>query len=63
LRRPAAAAARRTAGLIVRNGPRVHTAAGVAQAVRGAGWVARERRVVPADVERALRLLERAGQS
>jgi GT2 family glycosyltransferase len=63
LRRPARAAARRTAGLIARNGPRPHTAAGVAQAVRGAAWVARERRVVPAHVERALRVLERAEPS
>jgi GT2 family glycosyltransferase len=63
LRRPAPAAARRTAGLLARSGPRPHTAAGLAQAVRGAGWVARERRVVPAEVERALRTLERAGRS
>jgi N-acetylglucosaminyl-diphospho-decaprenol L-rhamnosyltransferase len=59
-RRPAGAAMRRTAGLIARNGARRHTAAGVAQAVRGAAWVARERRVLPADVEHALRVLERA---
>jgi N-acetylglucosaminyl-diphospho-decaprenol L-rhamnosyltransferase len=63
LRRPARAALRRTAGLIARNGPRRHTAAGVAQAVRGARWVARERRVVPAHVERALRVLERGEPS
>jgi N-acetylglucosaminyl-diphospho-decaprenol L-rhamnosyltransferase len=63
LRRPAGAAARRTAGLIARNGPRRHTAAGLLQAVRGAGWVARERRVLPADVERAVRALERAEPS
>jgi GT2 family glycosyltransferase len=62
LRRPAGAAARRTVGLVARSGPRRHTAAGVAQAVRGGGWVARERRVVPAGVERALRALERAGR-
>jgi hypothetical protein len=31
--------------------------------VRGAGWVARERRVVPAHVERALRVLERGEPS
>jgi N-acetylglucosaminyl-diphospho-decaprenol L-rhamnosyltransferase len=61
LRRPAGAAARRTAGLIARNGPRRHTAAGLAQAVGGLGWIARERRVVPADVEAALRVLERSG--
>jgi N-acetylglucosaminyl-diphospho-decaprenol L-rhamnosyltransferase len=60
LHRPAGSALRRTAGLLRRSGPRAHTAAGLAQAVRGAGWVARERRVVPADVERALRVVERA---
>src|SRR5215210_9313034 len=52
LRRPVPAAARRTAELIARSGARAHTAAGVAQAVRGVRWVARERRVVPAHVER-----------
>jgi N-acetylglucosaminyl-diphospho-decaprenol L-rhamnosyltransferase len=60
LHRPAGAALRRTAGLVRRNGPRPHTATGLAQALRGAPWVARERRVVPADVERALRLVEQA---
>jgi N-acetylglucosaminyl-diphospho-decaprenol L-rhamnosyltransferase len=60
LRRPAGAAARRTAGLVARSGPRRHTAAGLAQAVRGAGWVARERRVLPEEVERAVRVLERS---
>ena len=60
LHRRAGAALRRTAGLLARSGPRRHTAAALAQAVRGAGWVARERRIVPADVERALRVVERA---
>jgi GT2 family glycosyltransferase len=60
LRRPPRAAARRTAGLIARNGARPHTAAGLAQALRGAGWVARERRVVPDHIESALRVLERS---
>jgi GT2 family glycosyltransferase len=60
LHRPAGAALRRTAGLVRRSGPRAHTAAGLAQALRGAPWVARERRVVPADVEHALRAVERA---
>jgi GT2 family glycosyltransferase len=60
LRRPAGAAVRRTAGLLARSGPRAHTAAGLAQAARGAAWVARERRVVPAGVERGLRALEGA---
>src|SRR4051794_19129104 len=59
LHRPAGAALRRTAGLVRRSGARPHTAAGLAQALRGAPWVARERRVVPADVERALRAIER----
>jgi GT2 family glycosyltransferase len=60
LRRPPGAAARRTAGLIARSGPRRHTAAGLAQAVRGAGWVARERRMLPDHVEDAVRVLERS---
>jgi N-acetylglucosaminyl-diphospho-decaprenol L-rhamnosyltransferase len=60
LRRPRRAAVRRTAGLLARSGPRAHTAAGLAQAVRGAAWVARERRVVPAHVERGLRAIEAA---
>jgi GT2 family glycosyltransferase len=60
LHRPAGAALRRTAGLVRRSGPRAHTAAGLAQALRGAPWVARERRVVPADVEQALRAVERS---
>jgi GT2 family glycosyltransferase len=60
LHRPAGAALRRTAGLVRRSGPRRHTAAGLARALRGAPWVARERRVVPDEVERALRTLERA---
>jgi hypothetical protein len=51
---------RRTAGLVRRSGPRRDTAAGLAQALRGLGWVARERRVVPPDVERALQAVERA---
>jgi GT2 family glycosyltransferase len=60
LHRPAGTALRRTAGLVRRSGARPHTAAGLAQALRGAAWVARERRVVPPDVERALRAVERA---
>ncbi|MEA2382674.1 MAG: hypothetical protein QOH72_2645 [Solirubrobacteraceae bacterium] len=63
LHRPAGAALRRTAGLVRRSGPRRHTAAGLAQALRGAPWVARERRVVPAEVERALQAVERAEPS
>jgi GT2 family glycosyltransferase len=60
LHRPAGAALRRTAGLVRRSGVRPYTAAGLAQALRGAPWVARERRVVPAEIERALRVVERA---
>ncbi len=60
LRRRPADALRRTATLVARSGAAGHTASGVAQALRGAGWVARERRVVPADVERAARVVERA---
>jgi N-acetylglucosaminyl-diphospho-decaprenol L-rhamnosyltransferase len=63
LHRPAGAALRRTAGLLRRSGPRRDTAAGFAQALRGAGWVARERRVVPPDVERSLEAVERAESS
>src|SRR4051795_935165 len=48
LHRPAGAALRRTAGLVKRSGARPHTAAGLAQALRGMPWVARGRRVVPA---------------
>jgi GT2 family glycosyltransferase len=63
LHRPAGAALRRTAGLVRRSGPRGHTAAGLAQALRGAPWVARERRVVPAEIEQALRIVERSEPS
>src|SRR4051794_15839894 len=63
LHRPAGAALRRTAGLLRRSGPHRDTAAGLAQALRGAGWVARERRVVPPDVERALEAVERSQPS
>jgi GT2 family glycosyltransferase len=60
LHRPVGAALRRTARLVKRSGARPETATGLAQALRGARWVARERRVVPADVERALEAVERA---
>jgi N-acetylglucosaminyl-diphospho-decaprenol L-rhamnosyltransferase len=60
LRRPAGAALWRTAHLVARSGPARHTASGVAQALRGAPWVARERSVVPPEVERAVRRLERS---
>jgi N-acetylglucosaminyl-diphospho-decaprenol L-rhamnosyltransferase len=63
LHRPAGVALRRTAGLVRRSGAGRHTATGLVQALRGAGWVARERRVVPPDVERALEAVERAEPS
>jgi GT2 family glycosyltransferase len=56
LRRPLARAARRTMALAVdRNG---HGAPALVAAMRGLPWVLRERRVIPDDVERGLRLLE-----
>ncbi|MFG2091558.1 MULTISPECIES: glycosyltransferase family 2 protein [unclassified Spirillospora] len=58
LRRPLPAAARRTAGLL-RTLPRDRvTAAALAEAVAGLGWVVRERRSLPRDVEDRLRTLE-----
>ncbi|WP_026406142.1 glycosyltransferase family 2 protein [Actinomadura rifamycini] len=58
LRRPLPAAARRTAGLL-RTLPRDRvTAAALAEAAAGLGWVARERRPLPRDVEDRLRTLE-----
>jgi GT2 family glycosyltransferase len=56
LRRPLTQAARRTMALAVDgNG---HGAPALVAAMRGLPWVLRERRVIPDDVERALRLLE-----
>jgi len=43
-----------------KRGP-VTAAGGVAAALRGARWVARERAVVPPAVERALRSIEAVG--
>src|SRR4051794_28760969 len=60
LPRRAGAAARGTADRRRRSGARAHAAVGLWQALRGAGWVARERRVVPAELERALQAVERA---
>ena len=49
---------RRTAGLL-RDLPRDRvTAAALAEAAAGLGWVARERRTLPPDVEHRLRSLE-----
>jgi GT2 family glycosyltransferase len=63
LRRPARSALRETARLVgsTAEGHPVAAAAGVAAALRGARWVARERAVVPAAVERALRSIEAVG--
>jgi N-acetylglucosaminyl-diphospho-decaprenol L-rhamnosyltransferase len=56
LRRPLAQATRRTMTLAIDgNG---HGAPALVAAMRGLPWVLRERRVIPADVERGLRLLE-----
>jgi glycosyltransferase involved in cell wall biosynthesis len=58
LRRPAPVALRRTATLL-RQLPRDRaTAAALVEAVRGAPWVLRERRLLPPDVESALRTLD-----
>jgi len=56
LRRPLALAARRTIALAV--GGDGHGVPAMVAAVRGLPWVLRERRVIPDDVERGLRLLE-----
>ncbi|MEW1955441.1 glycosyltransferase [Terrabacter sp. NPDC080008] len=58
LRRPLGSAVRRTARLLVRLPRDRVTAQGVLDALRGARWVARERRVVPPEVEQGYRLLE-----
>jgi hypothetical protein len=58
LRRPAGSALRHTGTLLRRFPPDRATAAAVAEAVAGLPWVLRERRVVPPQVERGLRLLE-----
>jgi GT2 family glycosyltransferase len=59
LHRPPRAALRRTRALLRDAPTRRQAAAAVAQAMRGAPWVAREREVVPPHVERGLRALER----
>jgi GT2 family glycosyltransferase len=60
LRRPAGAALRESAELVRRCPPR-QAAPGVLAALRGAPWVARERRPAPAAVERDLRAIQAAG--
>jgi GT2 family glycosyltransferase len=57
LRRPAAAALRRTARLVRPVLADPSARAGVADAVRGLGWVLRERRPIPAELELAVRAL------
>lgn len=58
LRRPFPAAARRTAA-VLGSAPRDRvTAAAVGEALRGAPWVIRERRVLPARVEERFRIVE-----
>ncbi len=58
LRRPLAQAARRTMSLAV--GGNGHGVPALLAAMRGLPWVLRERRVIPDDVERDLRMLEAA---
>jgi GT2 family glycosyltransferase len=58
LRRPAGSALRRTFALL-RSFPADRVSVGgIADAISGAGWVLANRRPVPGDVERCLRLLE-----
>jgi GT2 family glycosyltransferase len=58
LRRPLPSALRRT-GILLRSVPRDWTSTvAFAEALVGLPWILRERRVVPAEVERGLRLLE-----
>ena len=57
--RPWASAVCASARLVRSAGPRGATVAGVAGALRGIGWVLRERRPAPSGVQDGLRLLER----
>ena len=59
LRRPLPSAARRTVALLRRLPPDRVSVLGVADAVRGAGWVVRERRPVPPEVERMYAAVDR----
>src|SRR4051794_39150721 len=61
LHRPAGAALRRTVGLLRRSGARPHTAAGLAQAPRGAPWGRRARGGAPRAQRRAAAHRRRAG--
>ncbi len=56
LRRPVAGALRETAQALTRASPRA-VARGLAPALRGRAWIARDRRVVPAAIERELAVL------
>jgi GT2 family glycosyltransferase len=58
MRRPLLSAARVTARIVSDRG--ADGVLGLAFALRGIGWALRNRRVVPSDVERSLRLLEAA---
>jgi hypothetical protein len=58
LRRPLPSALRRTATLLGSVPRDLASVMAFAEALSGLGWVIRERRVVPADVEHGLRLLE-----
>jgi GT2 family glycosyltransferase len=60
LRRPARRLPAATARRLAEAGARRETLQGALAALRGLRWVARERRPLPAHVERALRALERA---
>jgi hypothetical protein len=58
LRRPLPSALRRT-GTLLRSVPKDRASAvAIGEALAGLSWVLRERRVVPTEVERGLRLLE-----
>ncbi|MFD0923691.1 glycosyltransferase family 2 protein [Saccharopolyspora rosea] len=58
LRRPASSCLRRTAAVLSSAPKDRHTARALAAALRELPWVLRERRVVPPETERRLRLLE-----
>ncbi len=60
LRRPARAALAQSVRYVRASGLRRETGSGVLGAIAGAGWVLRERRVVPEEVEGALVALDRA---
>ncbi len=61
LRRPARSALRETCRIVRAAGADAAVVRGVLEALRGVAWVFRRRRVVPAGVEAALRLIEAGG--